>query len=53
MKDAVITEMHRIKDAIAAENKHDVRAIMASAKRKFRVPAKRLWQPAKQKKSSA
>jgi hypothetical protein len=53
MKDAVITEMHQIKDAIAAEHGYDVRAIAAYARRKFPRRAKRVVRPAAKKKIRA
>jgi hypothetical protein len=35
MKDAVITEIHQIKDAIAREQNYNVRAILAYAQKQF------------------
>jgi hypothetical protein len=49
MKDAIMTEMHQIKDAIAAEHGNDVRAIIAYARRKFPLRGKRVIRPAKKK----
>jgi len=53
MKDAIITEMHQIKDAIAAEHNNDVRAIVAYAKRKFPLRGRRVIRPAAKKKIRA
>jgi hypothetical protein len=50
MKDAIITEMHQIKDAIAVEHQFDVRGIAAYAKRKFPLRAKRRTRPVAKKK---
>jgi hypothetical protein len=37
MNDPIITEIHKIKDAIARENGNDVRAILDYARRRFPV----------------
>jgi len=50
MKDAIITEMHQIKDAIAAEHNFDVRAIAAYGQRKFPVRGRKVIRPAPKKK---
>ncbi len=53
MKDAIITEMHQIKDAIAAEHNNDVRAIAAYAQRKFPPNGRRVIRPPAKKKIRA
>ncbi len=53
MKDAIITEIHQIKDAIALEHNFDVRAIAASAQRKFPPNGRRVIRPPSKKKIRA